>query len=196
MHFMIAPNFPLPPVVICALTVTLLPTTSSPWTPQQLCCLCSFIIFLLSSFLQIGLLSLTPHVCHFVPKKMSPKPRLTLVFPEQPHFPALHPLFDCGCLRQSWLNWPPPLPRFFPGALCYLWLSSYFSCDLLPSVLRAPFNSPSALCFYLTSSIPSLLTVAGSRECLKKKKKKHKKTWTHYLPSIHYHIFPSSSFLF
>lgn len=119
-----------------------------------------------SPLLQPGSSYCLPTFCHFGPRKLSLKPLLTLSFPEWQLLSALHPLFNCGCLRRSWLNSLPQFLCFFPGALCYLWLSSYLSCDLLSCVLPAPFNSLSALCFYLTPSIPSLLTVADSRECL------------------------------
>lgn len=81
MHFAIAPNFPLPSIDIYALTDALLPATPSPRMFQQFFCLCPFVIFLLSSFLQIGLLPLSPHLCLFAPKKMSVIPLLTFAFP-------------------------------------------------------------------------------------------------------------------
>lgn len=189
-----SPKFPLPPVVIHALTIRLSPAgegnsqpLENPLGTQQFC-LYPAIIFLVGLcfiILATRLLPLSAHPRPFATKELLLTPLLTLAFPEWLLSSALHPWFKCSSLRRSWLNLPPPLlPRFFPGALCYLWLSSYLSCDLLLSVLPAPFNSPSALCFYLTPSIPSLLTVADYREWLYKNKTKHKNTKKPETPSF------------
>lgn len=137
-------------------------------SPPARFCLCPFILLWLSSFLPTGLRSLSPHVCRFAPtpKKMSLKPRLTLAFPEHLCSWAERPVFDRGRLRESRRDGPPPGRASSRGLRATSGFLLPSPVIFLPSVLRAPFNSPSALCFCLTSSRPPLLTVADSREWL------------------------------